>query len=152
MSSFMRQISVTYRCAMRYRERELEDTGLTGFQTPYLLALYRRSGLTQEELARELDVNKSTVTRQLVCLEEKGYIYRMSDEEDRRVLRVYPTEKALALQDRLRHVLADWSSFLTEGFSEEERAFLMDKMMQVARRAESYVNGEASVTRSVDRS
>ena len=143
MHPFMRQISVTYRCAMRYRERELEDTGLAGCQTPYLLALYRHEGLTQEELARYLNVNKSSVTRQLAALEEKGYIRREADPADRRSLLVYPTEKANELQDRMRHVLRDWSDYLTADFTAEERETLSRLMSRVAERAESYVKGGA---------
>ena len=73
---FMQQISITYRCAMRFREDELADTGLAGCQTPYLTALYRHPGISQEELARTLNVNKSSVARQLSALEDKGYIRR----------------------------------------------------------------------------
>ena len=143
MHPFMRQISVTYRCAMRYRERELEDTGLAGCQTPYLLALYRHEGLTQEELARYLNVNKSSVARQLAALEEKGYIRREADHADRRSLLVYPTEKANELQDRMRRVLRDWSDYLTADFTAEERETLSRLMSRVAERAESYVKGGA---------
>ena len=143
MHPFMRQISVTYRCAMRYRERELEDTGLAGFQTPYLLALYRHEGQTQEELARYLNVNKSSVARQLAQLEEQGYIRREPDPEDRRSLLVYTTDKADALQERIRRVLRDWSAYLTADFTEEERETLSCLMGRVAERAEAYVKGGA---------
>ena len=143
MHPFMRQISVTYRCAMRYRERELADTGLAGCQTPYLMALYRHEGLTQEELARYLNVNKSSVTRQLAALEEKGYIRREPDPQDRRSLLVYPTEKANELRERMRHVLRDWSDYLTADFTEAERETLSRLMSRVADRAEAYVKGDA---------
>lgn len=142
MHPFMRQISVTYRCAMRYRERELEDTGLAGCQTPYLMALSRHEGLTQEELARDLNVNKSSVARQLATLEEKGYIRRESDPHDRRSLLVYPTDKALALKEQMRRVLREWSAYLTADFTDEERETLSRLMERVAVRAESYVKGD----------
>lgn len=143
----MRQISVTYRCAMQYREHELADTGLAGCQTPYLLVLFRRPGMTQEEMAQELDVNKSSVTRQLAALEESGYIYRMSDENDRRMLRVYPTEKATALKERLFCVLGEWSDFLMADFTEEERTMLQDMMARISQKAEDYVRGDDHVRR-----
>lgn len=142
MHPFMRQISITYRCAMQYREKELADTGLAGCQTPYLTALYRHPGQTQEELARALDVNKSTVTRQLCCLEEKGYIRREADPGDRRSLRVYPTEKALALKERLYRCLRGWSAYLTQDLSPEEQAALSGLMARIADRADRYVKGE----------
>ena len=144
MHPFMRQISVTYRCAMRYRERELADTGLAGCQTPYLMALYHHEGMTQEELARYLNVNKSSVTRQLASLEENGYIRREPDPADRRSLLVYPTDKANALRERMRGVLRDWNAYLTADFTDEERETLSRLMGRVAERAEAYVKGGAT--------
>ena len=138
---FMRQISITYRCAMRFRETELEDTGLAGCQTPYLTALFRQPGISQEEISRQLNVNKSSVTRQLAILEEKGYIRRQPSESDRRLLLVYPTDKALAIKERLYRCYHDWSSYLTKDFTDEEQALLSDLMARIAQRAEDYVKG-----------
>lgn len=141
MHPFMRQISITYRCAMRFREDELADTGLAGCQTPYLTALYRNPGISQEELARLLNVNKSSVTRQLSVLEEKGYIRREASATDKRILLVFPTDKAIALHDRIFACYGNWSSYLTQDFSEEEKAALSHLMARIAARAEEYVKG-----------
>lgn len=137
----MRQISITYRCAMRFRERELADTGLAGCQTPYLTALYRQPGISQEELARILNVNKSSVARQLSNLEDNGYVRREPAPADKRILLVYPTEKALDLMPRLFGCYHDWNSYLTQDFSDEEKALLSDLMVRIAARAENYVKG-----------
>ena len=137
----MRQISITYRCAMRYREHELADTGLAGCQTPYLTALCRHPGISQEELARELNVNKSSVTRQLTVLEEKGYVRREPDPGDKRSTLVYPTEQAQAFMPRLFQCYRDWSDYLTQDFTEDEKAQLSALMARIARRAEAYVKG-----------
>ena len=143
MHAFMRQISVTYRCAMLYREKELADTGLSGCQTPYLVALYRMPGISQEELARYLNVNKSSVARQLANLEKQDYVRREPSHADRRSLLVYPTEKAMQLRDRLFRVLFGWSDYLTEDFTPEEKEQLLCMMRRVADRAEAYVKGGA---------
>ena len=142
MPPFMRQINITSRCATLYRERQLAGTGLSGCHTPYLLALYRRPGISQEELARDLNVNKSSVTRQLSAMEEKGYVRREPDPADRRSLLVYPTEKALALQERLQEILRTWSAYLTADFTPEEKETLSRLMRRVADRAEAYVKGD----------
>ena len=136
---FMRQISVTYRCAMRFREDALADTGLAGCQTPYLTALYRHPGLSQEEMARQLNVNKSSVARQLVLLEDKGYIRREPSSTDKRLLLVYPTEKALDVKDRLYRCYHDWNSYLTQDLTDDEQALLSRLMVHIAARAEDYV-------------
>ena len=138
---FMRQISITYRCAMRFRENELADAGLAGCHTPYLTALYRHPGLSQEEISRQLNVNKSSVARQLAILEEKGYIRREPSPADRRLLLVYPTDKALDVKDRIYRCYHDWNSYLTQDFTEEEQALLSGLMARIAQRAEEYVKG-----------
>lgn len=141
MHPFMQQISITYRCAMRFREKELADTGLAGCQTPYLTALCRRPGITQEELARELNVNKSSVTRQLAVLEEKGYVRREADPTDKRSLLVYPTEKTHGVMNRIFSCYRQWNEYLTQDFTEEERAELSRLMARIAQRATAYVKG-----------
>ncbi len=141
----MRQISITYRCAMRFRENELADTGLAGCQTPYLTALYRHPGISQEEMARELNVNKSTVARQLASLEDKGYVRRESSPADKRIILVHPTEKAISLKARLFSCYHDWNSYLTQDFTEEEQAQLSRLMARIAARAEDYVKGGEGV-------
>ena len=150
MHPFMKQISVTYRCGMRYRERELADTGLAGIHTPYLTTLYRHPGISQEELARKLHVNKSSVTRQLGVLEQNGYVSREPSREDKRAVLVYPTEKALAIRERIREVLQGWNAYLTADMTQEERETLAQLMERVAQRAEDYVNGGEAACDSLE--
>ena len=144
MHPFMQQISITYRCAMRFREKELADTGLAGCQTPYLTALCRRPGMTQEELARELNVNKSSVTRQLSTLEEKGWVRREGDPGDKRSLLVYPTQQTLDMMSRIFSCYGTWNEYLTQDFTEEEKAELSRLMLRIAARADAYVKGDES--------
>ena len=141
---FMQQISITYRCAMRFREKELADTGLAGCQTPYLTALCRQPGMTQEELARELNVNKSSVTRQLCALEQKGWVRREGDPKDKRTMRVYLTEAAQEMMSRIFGCYGAWNEYLTQDLTEEEKEVLSRLMQRIARRAEEYVKGNVA--------
>lgn len=141
MHPFMRQINIISRCATMYRDRALSDTGLAGCHTPYILALYRIPGCTQEELARDLNVNKSSVARQLAALEERGFIRREPAPGDRRSQLVYPTQKALDLQPRIRQVLREWNAYLTGELTPQEQEVLSGLICRVADRAERYVKG-----------
>ena len=141
MHPFMRQINIISRCATMYRDRALSDTGLAGCHTPYILALYRIPGCTQEELARDLNVNKSSVARQLAVLEERGFIRREPSPGDRRSQLVYPTQKALDLQSRILQVLYEWNAYLTGELTPEEQEVLSGLICRVADRAERYVKG-----------
>ena len=95
MDSFMRCVSRTARCAALYRGEQLESIGLNGGQHTYILNICRNPGVSQEQLSRLLYINKSNVARQLANLEQNGFVTRIPDTVDRRVLRVFPTQKAL---------------------------------------------------------
>lgn len=143
MPSIMHSISATYRAAMLYREQALEGTGLGPYQTPYLMALYNKEGISQEALARRLNLHKSTVARQLCALEKDGFVLRRTDPEDHRQILVFPTEKARALESRVRSVLSGWSDFLLEDFTPDERETVLDLMVRIARKADQGVKEHA---------
>ena len=88
-----------------------------------------------------LNVNKSSVTRQLATLEEKGYVIRQASSSDKRILLVYPTDKANQLIDRIFACYSSWSSYLTQDFTEEEKENLSRLMARISARAEEYVKG-----------
>jgi len=73
-----------------------------------LLNLYRREGISQQELARKLLVGRSNMSMLLPQLEKRGLIVRRGDGKDKRVLRLFLTpqgkeitEKAMEIQTAL---------------------------------------------------
>ncbi len=57
-----------------------------------------RPGLMPRELANELSLSRSTVTRFLDSLEARGLLRRKATSEDGREVQVYPTRAALVIQ------------------------------------------------------
>jgi DNA-binding MarR family transcriptional regulator len=73
-----------------------------------LINLYRREGISQQELARKLLVGRSNMSMLLPQLEKRGLIERRGDGRDKRVLRLFLTpegkditEKAMEIQTAL---------------------------------------------------
>ena len=144
MPTLNRRLNVIVRCAALYREKALAGTGVGPYENAYLFYICRNPGASQEKLARELYVNKSSVTRHLSHLESEGFLTRVPDENDRRSLLVYPTEKALAILPRLRAVSKEWESLLTAGLSEAESGMfinILDKAFVNAKNAVREVSG-----------
>lgn len=135
MESLMRYVKRISRCFTLYRGRQLEEAGINGYQHSYLLLICDRPGISQEQLAERLYVNKSNVTRQLASLEQGGFIRREADPADRRQLRVYPTERAEALIPSIRQIIVDWNDGLLAGLSEAEREQLFALLRLMAQRA-----------------
>ena len=131
----MRYINrISHSNAIVYGEK-LKDYGLTQCQHPYIRYICREPGVSQEQLAKLLCVNPSSVTRQLAILEKKELITRTQDEEDRRVWRVYPTEKMKQLFPYVQQIMKQWNEYLLQDLSLEEREQLfsmLDRMMSRA--------------------
>lgn len=73
----------------------------------YLVRLVlEKPGLTQQNLADEMLLERSTIARFLDRLEEKGLVVRQVSVDDPRIKTVFPTPAALKLQEELR-VLGD---------------------------------------------
>ena len=71
-------------------------------------------------------------------LEEAGLVTRCPDEEDRRQVRVFPTEKALVLLPEIRAGFREWREYLQEGLTEEELELFCGDMDKVTRRAAAW--------------
>lgn len=140
MEQISRYISRTSRLARQYRHKRLEPYGLNGIHHTYILNICRNPGISQEQLASLIFVNKSNVARQLAILEENGYVRRHPGEKDRREMLVFPTEKAEAIVDVVLGVLQDWNSSILEDFLPEQREMLSLAMEKIMNRAREVVD------------
>ena len=134
--SLTKSIMIISRCTALYRDKYLSEYGLSGYQAPYLPAVCNHPGITQDQIAQELHVNRSSVTRQLTLLEENGYITRKRRETDRRAVEVYPTEKGLAILPTVRESFHSWWQKLTDGLSAEQLELLETLLDTLSRKAE----------------
>ena len=135
MDSLMRSINRAHRCSKRYYNEKLNADGITGNQQIYIFQICRHPGISQEQLSQRIAVNKSNVTRQLCALEQNGFIRRQPSPEDKRVLQVFPTEKAEALYPKVLDIMRLWNSLLLEDFSEDEKSLLLSMMQRVQEKA-----------------
>ncbi|MCC5889405.1 MAG: winged helix-turn-helix transcriptional regulator [Alkalibacterium sp.] len=136
MENLMRYINRTSRLSELYRNDKMKEYDLRGMHHTYILNICRNPGVSQEDLAQLIFVNKSNVARQLSVLEKKGYIIRKKCHQDARRLLVYPTDKAKDVYPKVVEILKKWNEIIVEGIPEEEQAVLerqLKCMMEKAR-------------------
>ena len=120
MSTIMRKMNVISRCQGIYRAEQTKGAELCACHHSFLLAIGGHPGMTQEQLAKHLCLNKSTVTRALNQLEEKEYIERRPDVGDKRIYRVFLTKNGEELLPCVRGAAREWNEKITQGVSEEK--------------------------------
>lgn len=121
MPKFMKSMNIISRCQAAFRSRKL-DADIGPCHHSLILAICRAPGRSQDELAKDICLNKSTVTRALAQLENLGYVERKPNPADKRQTLVEPTEKMLLILPKVKAVTAEWNSLIAEGISEEDMA------------------------------
>ena len=137
MSKMLKEMGLINRCGGAYRTNRLPCDTLPAFQHNFLIAVCEHPGFSQDQLARHLFLNKSTVTRRITYLEENGYVTRVPSESDKRVMLVYPTERALALLPRINELIDEWGDVLTEGIDPAELAVFQSVLSRLSCRAKA---------------
>lgn len=138
-----KDILAVFRYLRRHRNQYMEPFGLKSIHAKYLIEVCRSPGISQDGLTQLLGFDKSSVARQAAFLEENGFL-RRSPGEDRRVLRLHPTEKTLQLLPGLEAAMEQWERQLLRGLSREETAqlaLLLDKVRGAAEQEDAH--GEA---------
>jgi DNA-binding MarR family transcriptional regulator len=73
-------ISIINRKHASYINQRVKEDNLTYGLYPILIDIYRNEGMIQEEIAKNFQLNESTVTRNLKKLEEKNLTLRTQHE------------------------------------------------------------------------
>ncbi len=136
MSKFMKMLNNISRSQAIYRHSKISADDLQTGHYAFALAICREPGRSQEELARELCINKSTVARNLNYLEEKGYILRKSLQNDKRQFCVLPTQKMLDILPEIKTASHEWMTLLSQGIPQDELDIfnsVLERMQEKAR-------------------
>jgi DNA-binding MarR family transcriptional regulator len=98
----------------------MNDKQLYPGQPKFLSVIKANEGITQKELAEKNMCTPATITGMLSKLEANHYVYRVPDEVDKRIMRVYLTPIGRTLAEHAEEFMVSLIEQLFEGFTEEE--------------------------------
>ena len=139
MPELMHHVTNIARCAALYRQEELACLGLKACHASYLANICACPGITQDQLARRIFINKSNVARQLAVLEEDGFVERRPSQEDKRAIQVFPTEKARNSMPEIARIFRCWEAFVAQDLTEAERRTLVAMLEKLQARSADWM-------------
>ena len=139
MSEIVRDMTEITRCGVQYRTDKLSPFGLKACHASYLSEICATPGISQDQLARRICINKSNVARQVAALEEDGFVQRVPGIGDKRVINLYPTEKTLKLLPQIQELVDAWENCITGDLSDEEKVILETLLVRVRNRASAWM-------------
>ena len=96
-----------------------------------MINLYRREGISQQELARKLLVGRSNMSMLLPQLEKRGLIERRPDARDKRVLRLHLTDEGKAVTEQAMKIQTALIDTVMATSSEERCLMVADQMEKI---------------------
>ena len=99
-------------------DRCVKHLNVTRSQWWVLAYLSRKDGMTQSQLAEELDLGKVAAGGLIDRLQKAGLVRRVADAGDRRVKRIFLEPKSKQLITRLRKLSHDMNTQILAGLSD----------------------------------
>lgn len=113
-------LSIINRKGNVFITKEISKFGIGSGQVMFLMELYKKDGISQEELSEVLNIDKATTCRAIKKLEESEFLTRVKDKNDKRAYKLYLTQKSKDMEESIRDVLRICEDHISKNLSEEE--------------------------------
>jgi DNA-binding MarR family transcriptional regulator len=119
-------------CDIKFKELKLQKG-----QFIYLTRICENPGINLIDLTILLKIDKTSTTKAIQKLEAEGYIERKKDINDKRVIRLYPSEKGFKSYDDIINEENKNIEICLKNFSEEEKSIITELIMKMSKNIES---------------
>lgn len=132
MTDILREIGMISRALDSIANIEFKPYDLTKGQFLYLIRVCEQPGIIQERLGELIKVDRSTVIRAVQKLQRNGLVEKRPDQENKKIRRLYPTEKGRQLYPLLKREDDFSNQRALQGFSTTERRQLAVMLQRMA--------------------
>ena len=134
LSAFNRKLRAGFDSLVRER-------GMTLARARVFFALSKRDGITQRELADELELETPTLVRILDAMEGQNFIERRSMQSDRRAKQIHMTDSGKVIAGEIETLATNVRSAIVGGVSDEELATALKVIRAMAANLQTMVKG-----------
>lgn len=133
MRSLVNSFSIVHRQSAIMLDRKLRALSLPVGQFMFILTVCANEGMSQEQVATQLRIDKGAIARTTRHLIEEGFIERQVSPEDRRQYQLFPTAKSRQIQAEMKEIADAWEQKLTSELTDIEVDLLkslLDKVVE----------------------
>lgn len=125
------RIGFISRKSKNYFNQVVSEEGLFAGQHHIIMMLERVGCATVSQIAEEMRTTSATASVSIKRLEKAGFVEKRSSESDARITKIYLTDKALAVTQRIKSKMDEAEESLTQGLTQEEKYLLSDLLDKV---------------------
>ncbi len=120
MRMIMKDVWAMQRYGFIYISDRLRSISVHGGDFMVLDYLDTHTDVSQDMIANYMMLDKATITKSLVRLEQFGYLTRTTNPDDRRKNSICLTEDGRRVHFEIKCAAKEWREVLLDGFSSEE--------------------------------
>ncbi|GKV68384.1 putative HTH-type transcriptional regulator YybA [Sporosarcina sp. NCCP-2716] len=136
MNEILRELGMIARALDSISNIEFKEYDLTKGQYLYLVRVCENPGIIQEKLAEMIKVDRTTAARALKKLEINGFIEKKNDQKNKKIKKLFPTEKGLNVYPIIRRENDYSSTVALVGFSETEEETICNLLRRMRENVE----------------
>lgn len=137
---FMREISAISRYWYSYTHRSLKTLDIAGSEHSIIMTLSMKDSMNQDALSESLSLDKGTIAKALVKLEEKGFVDRQVNEMNRREKIVTLTAYGKEEVGKIFEVSETWKQEVLQGISDSDKEVFFRTLLSVSQKAKMLSN------------
>src|SRR5581483_4488245 len=149
--NFLFTLGEVQRMVRAYADKEAARFGITRAQWAVLAKVERNEGMTQTELAEQMEMQPITLTRLIDKLCESDWIERRGDASDRRVNRLYLLKPGRALLGRLSGLRSELTATALDGIHPADAHQLLAQLEQIKENVRNAIQSTAGDQRKEQR-
>ncbi|MDO6448865.1 MarR family transcriptional regulator [Oceanobacillus profundus] len=136
MKEILREIGMIARALDSISNIEFKEYELTKGQYLYLVRICENPGIIQEKLAEMIKVDRTSAARAIKKLELNGFIQKEKDNHNKKIKRLFPTEKGINIYPFIKRENEYSNSIALEGLSESETDTMLNLLQRVRKNIE----------------
>ena len=129
----------THRAFTRVLQARIAPHGVSIGMWYFLRVLWQEDGISQRELSQRVGMMEPTTASALNNMERKGFVRRLRNRTDRRIVNVFLTERGRALRRELLPLAAAVNELALRGVSADE----VDKLRAVLTKLQAALGADA---------
>lgn len=103
----LQKINTIYRSAQKYATRELSKNDISAIEAAILTKICN-SSVPQDEISKEIGVDKAYISRVLAKMEEKNLILKKNSQKDKRIREIEITKLGKEKLNIRQQILVKW--------------------------------------------
>lgn len=133
----IRNFGVLYRTFLNYTSKHTVLLDLSFSDSVFLVNIGENQGISQEEIAVSLAIDKAAVARSVKNMEQKGYILVKKSAGDKRVKELYLSDTGRKLFQYVTDLNAKWLKHVFGDLDSESIKRFAQTISEISERAKS---------------